>query len=101
MRAVGLLPLTLLPAAGSVAHADDTLRPTSVSEATLSRARKWNVITLANWSGREIADLRLTIRTATRYRRAESLTHGPLELTRGPVAVSLPIDSTDVVVLTK
>jgi hypothetical protein len=62
---------------------------------------KGAAITLLNWNGVAIDDVRLTIRPGFAIKEAKSIQHGPLKFSQaeGVVTLALPLKSADIVVL--
>ena len=70
-------------------------------EAQLLEGPQADVLAMANWCGRDIPSLKVTIDNGRRYASAESVSSGPLGLTpQGDgLVLTLPLGATDVVVL--
>ncbi|MCX7599657.1 MAG: beta-galactosidase trimerization domain-containing protein, partial [Armatimonadetes bacterium] len=70
-------------------------------EAQLLRGPTADVIVLANWAGKPLPKVKVTVREGQRIATAGSLSRGRLKVTRagGKLSFELPLDATDVVVL--
>jgi len=94
--------LSVLTAALKMGH---VVAPIEVSEplveAQMLSGPTADIIVLANWAGKSLPKVRVSIRNASRIPTAGSLTHGPLKARRagGLLSFELPLDATDVIVL--
>lgn len=70
-------------------------------EAQLLTGPAVDLIILANWAGRPLAKVKVTVREASRVATAGSLSRGRLKVTRaaGRLSFEVPLEATDVIVL--
>ena len=72
-------------------------------EAQLLRGSKADVVMLANWSGKDVSDLKVTVRDARGVTRVTSVERGAVKAAwqGNALTMSLPLGATDVLVLHK